>query len=116
VQGVDHPAVRAGKASVVGGLVTSWGSLLAGDQYGHGAQHGVEVVASAEVTGQGPPVLQMADVVLDADPLGRVNSAFGLVRGGEDGRDRQLVLPPSRPRSDDRTGGLRAQTLITGVG
>jgi hypothetical protein len=27
-----------------------------------------------------------------------------------------LVLPPARPRSDDRTAGLRAQTLIAGVG
>jgi hypothetical protein len=70
------------------GLVASWGLLLAGDQYGQGAQHGVEVVASAEVTGQGPPVLQVADAVLDADPLGRVSPAFGLVCRGEGGRDR----------------------------
>src|SRR3712207_4034158 len=92
----------------VGKLIRAWGSFLAGDQPGGGAQHGVGVVASAEVPGQGPPVLQVADAVLDADPLGRVSSAFGLVCRGEGGWDRQLVLPPGRPRSDDRTSGLGA--------
>jgi hypothetical protein len=53
------------------------------------------VVASAEVTGQGPPVLQVADAVLDADPLGRMSPAFGLVCGGEGGWDGQLVLSPA---------------------
>ncbi len=76
----------------------SWGSFLTGDQSGDGAQHGVEMVASAEVSGQGPPVLQVADAVLHADPLRRMGPAFGLVRGGEGGRDRQLVVPPGRPR------------------
>jgi hypothetical protein len=31
-------------------LVGSWGSFLAGDQSGDGAQHRVEVLASAEVS------------------------------------------------------------------
>ena len=61
----------------------SWGSFLAGDQSGHDAQHGVEMPALAEVARQGPPVGQLAGAVLDADPLGRVDLAFGLVRGGE---------------------------------
>jgi len=78
-----------------------WGSLLAGDPAGRGAQDGVEVVTSAEVARQGPPVLQMADAVLHADPLGRVGSAFGLVCCGEGGWDRQLVRPPNRPRRED---------------
>jgi hypothetical protein len=72
--------------------------------------------ASAEVTGQGPPVLRVADAVLRADSLRRVSPAFGLVRRGDGGKDRDLVLPPGRPRSDDRTGGLRAQALVAGVG
>jgi hypothetical protein len=42
---------------------------MAEAQSGHGAQDGVEVVASAEVTGGGPPVGQVADAVLDADSL-----------------------------------------------
>ncbi len=54
--------------------------------------------------------------MLDADPLGRVSPAFGLVRRGDRGEDRQLIFPPGRPRSDDRTGGLRAQALVAGVG
>jgi hypothetical protein len=46
----------------------SWGSFLTGDESGDRTQDdGVEVFASAEVTGQGPPVLQVADAVLDAD-------------------------------------------------
>jgi hypothetical protein len=66
----------------------SWGSFLAGDQSGDRTQDRVEVLASAEVTRQGPPVLQVADAVLDADPLRRMGPAFGLVGGGEGGRDR----------------------------
>jgi hypothetical protein len=67
-------------------LVRSWCSFLAGDQSGDRGQHRLEVLASAEVPGQGAPVLQMADAVLDADALGRVSSAFGLVRGGDGGK------------------------------
>jgi hypothetical protein len=93
----------------------SWGSFLAGDQSGDRTQDGVEVFASAEVTREGPPVLQVADAVLDADPLGRVSPAFGLVRRGDGGEDRDLVLPPGRPRSEHRTGGLGARSLTTGV-
>ena len=74
------------------------------------------MLASAEVPSQRPPVLQVADAVLDADPLGRVGLAFGLVGGGEGWWDRQLVLPPGRPRSDHRAGGWRAQALVAGVG
>jgi hypothetical protein len=48
-------------------VVGSWGSFLAGDQSGDRTQDGVEVLASAEVTREGPPVLQVADAVLDAD-------------------------------------------------
>ncbi len=62
---------RAGK------LIRSWGSFLAGDQSGDRTQDGVEVFASAQVTGQGSPVLQVADAVLDADPLRRMSPAFG---------------------------------------
>jgi hypothetical protein len=40
----------------------------------------------------------------------------GLVRRGDGGKDQDLVSPLGRPRSDDRTGGLRAQALIAGVG
>jgi hypothetical protein len=65
--------------------------------------------ASAEVTGQGPPVLRVADAVLRADSLRRVSPAFGLVRRGDGGKDRELVLPAGRARGDDRTGGLGAQ-------
>ena len=46
--------------------------------------------------------------VLDADPLRRMGLAFGLVRRGDRGEERQLVPSPCRARSDDRTGGLRA--------
>src|SRR4051794_36020583 len=42
--------------------------------------------------------------------------AFDLVCGGEGRRDRQLVGPPGRPWSEDRTGGLRAGTPGSGVG
>ena len=97
-------------------LGRSWGSFLAEDQSGDRTQDGVEVFASAEVTGQSPPVPQVADAVLDADPLGRVGLAFGLVGGGDGGRDWNLVLPPGRPWSDDRAGGLGAQALVAGVG
>jgi hypothetical protein len=88
---------------------------LAEDQSGDRAQDAVEVFASAEVTRQGPLALQVADAVLHADPLGRVSPAFGLVRSGEGGRDRQLVLPPGRARSDHRTDGLCAQALVAGI-
>src|SRR3712207_833507 len=70
---------RAGK------LIRSWGSFLAGDQSGDRRQHRLQVLASAEVARQGPPVLQVADAVLHADPLRRVSSAFGLVRRGDGG-------------------------------
>jgi hypothetical protein len=46
------------------------------------------VLASAAVTREGPPVAQVADAVLDPNPLRRVGTAFGLVDGGEGGRDR----------------------------
>jgi hypothetical protein len=46
------------------------------------------MLASAEVTGQGSPVLQVADAVLDADSPRRMGPAFGLVRRGEGGWDR----------------------------
>jgi hypothetical protein len=72
------------------------------------------MLAPAEVTGQGPSVLQVADAVLDADPLGGVDLAFGLVGGGEGGQDRQLVSP-RRPWSDQSTGGLRARALGPGI-
>ena len=97
-------------------LIGSWGSFLAGDQSGDGPQHRVEVLTSAEVSGQGPPVLQVADAVLHADALRRVSPAFGLVRRGDGGKDRNLVRPPGRPQSEHRAGGLGAQPLVTGVG
>ena len=97
-------------------LGRSWGSFLAGDQCGDRGQHRAQVFASAEMARQGPPVLQVADAVLDADPLGRVSPAFGLVCPGDGGEDRDLVLSPGRPRSDDRPGGLLAQPLVAGVG
>jgi hypothetical protein len=95
--------------------VGSCGSFLAGDQSGDGAQHRVEVLASAEVPGQGSPILQVADAVLHADPLRRMSPALGLVRRGNGGEDRDLVLPPGRPWREDRTAGLGAQPLIPGV-
>ena len=94
----------------------SWGSFLAGDQSGDCGQDRVEVVSSAEVASQGPPVLQMADAVPDANPLHRMGSAFGLVRRGEGEQNRQQVLSPGWPRSDDRAGGLGAEALVAGVG
>jgi hypothetical protein len=51
------------------------GSFLAGAQSGDRGQHRVEVLPSAEVPGQGPPGLRVADAVLDADPLRRRNGA-----------------------------------------
>ena len=74
------------------------------------------MLASAEVTRPGPPVLQVADAVLDADPLRRVSPAFGLVCRGDGGEDRDLVPPPGRTWSEDRAGGLGAQALVPGVG
>jgi hypothetical protein len=60
--------------------------LLAGGQSGDRPQNGVEMLASAEVTGQGPPGLQVADAVLHADPLRGVGPAFALVRRGGGGK------------------------------
>src|SRR3954454_20665514 len=97
-------------------MFRSEASFLMADQSGDRTQDGVEMLASTEVARQGPPVLQMADAVLRADSLRRMSPAFGLVRRGDRGKDGQLVLPPVRPRSDDRTGSLRAEPLIAGVG
>jgi hypothetical protein len=57
----------------------------------------------------------VADAVLNADPLRGVGLVFGLVRGGEGGGDRWLVLPPGRPRGEHRNDGLGAQALIPGI-
>ncbi len=76
----------------------SWGSFVAGDQSGDRGQDRVEVLASAEVTGQGPPVLELADAVLHAGPFGRVRLAFGRVCRGEGGWGRQPVLTSGRAR------------------
>src|SRR3712207_8238768 len=57
------------------------------------SQHRVQVLASAEVSRQGPPILQVADAVLHADQLRGVSPAFGLVRRGDGRKDRDLVLP-----------------------
>jgi hypothetical protein len=65
--------------------IRAGGSFLAGDQAGDCGQDRVEVLASAEVSGQGSSVLQVADAVLDADSLRRVSSAFALVCRGEGG-------------------------------
>jgi hypothetical protein len=73
-------------------LIRSWGSFLAGHQSSDGAPDGVQVFASAEVTGQRSPVLQVTDAMLDADTPHRVSPAFGLVRRGDRGKDRDLVL------------------------
>jgi hypothetical protein len=64
---------------------------LAGDQSGDRAQDHVEVLASAEVTRHGPPVLQVADAVLDTDALRGMGLAFGLVGSGDGGQDEQLA-------------------------
>ena len=69
-------------------LVGSWGSFLAGDQSVDRAQHRVQVLPSAEVTRQRPPVPQGVDATLHTDPLGRVGPTFGLVRRDEGGHDR----------------------------
>jgi hypothetical protein len=66
-------------------LSGSWCSFRAGEQSGDRAQHRVEVLTSAGVMGQGPPVGQVADAVLRADPLRRVGLAFGLVGRGDGG-------------------------------
>ncbi len=97
-------------------LVRSRGSFLAGGQSGDRAQHRLEVLSSAEVTGQSAPVLQVADAVLDANPLRGVGPTFGLVGRDDGGEDRDLVLPPGRPRGDHGTGGRGAQALVAGVG
>ena len=49
-------------------VVESGGSFLAGDQSGDRAQDRVQVLASAQVMRQGPPVPQVADAMLHADP------------------------------------------------
>ncbi len=94
---------RAGSITGGAGRQSSWWavelvklecSFLAGDHSGGRAQHGVEVVALAEVSGQDPSVLQVADAVLDADPLQCVSPAFGLVCRSDGGQDRQLALQP----------------------
>jgi hypothetical protein len=86
-----------GEPSVGRGVGPVGGAVLAGDQSGDRPQDGVKVLASAEVTGQGPPVGQVADAVLHTDPLRRMSPTFGLVRRGDRGRDRQLVLSSGRP-------------------
>src|SRR3712207_5688216 len=63
----------------------SWGSFLTGDQSGDRGKDRVEMLTSAEVARQSPPVLQVADAVLRADPLGRVSPAFGLIAARADG-------------------------------
>jgi hypothetical protein len=63
--------------------VGSWGSFLAAEQSGDRTQDGVEMLASAQVPREGPPVLQVADAVLHTDPLRRISPAFGLVRRSE---------------------------------
>ncbi|MER7333542.1 MULTISPECIES: hypothetical protein [unclassified Micromonospora] len=45
------------------------GVLVVGQQACDGADGGVEVFASAVVAGQNPPVLEVADDVLDSDAL-----------------------------------------------
>jgi len=67
-------------------LGRSEGSFLAADQSGDRWQDCVQVLASAEVSGQSSPVLQVADSVLDVDALGRMSSAFGLARRGHGGK------------------------------
>ena len=62
--------------------------VLGEDQSGDRGQDRVQVLASAEVPRQSPPVGQVADAVLHADPLRRMGLAFGLVDRGEGGRDR----------------------------
>jgi hypothetical protein len=47
------------------GLIKPWCSFLAGDRSGDCGQERVEVLASAEMSRQDPPVPQVADAVLD---------------------------------------------------
>ena len=87
-------------------------------------QHEVPVALSSE--GWLPLGCQHQDVralpraaeqsLLDVDSLRCVGSAFGLVGRGDGGEDRDLVLPPGRPRGEHRTGGLGAQALLARVG
>jgi hypothetical protein len=109
--GFDHLVVPAGRAL---GWPWCWsgrgGSFLAGDQSGDRGQDRVEVLASAEVTGQDPPVLQVADAVLDADPLRRVSPAVGLMRRGssastsrDNPRHRRSATAAARARVLDTT-------------
>ena len=81
---------------VVVELGRSESSFLAGDRSGDQAQNGVEVLASAEVTRQSPPV-QGADAVLDTDVLRGMGLAFGLVGSGDGGQDGQLAGPTRKP-------------------
>jgi hypothetical protein len=74
------------------------------------------VVASAEVTRQCPPGLQVADAVLDADPLGGLGLAFAACVAATAGRAGSWLVRPGRPWGDDRAGGLRAQAQAAGVG
>ena len=93
---------RSGPARSLGGagrksfrlavkLARSEGSFLAGDQSGDRTQHRVEVLPAAEVPRQGPPVLQVADAVLDADPPRRMSPAISFVRRGDG--ERSTVQP-----------------------
>ena len=93
-------------------LIGSWGSFLAGDQSCDRAQHRVEVIPSAEVTRQGPPVLQVADAVLDTDPLRRVSPAFRLVRRGDRGQDRVQVLASAEVASQGPPVGQVADAVL----
>jgi hypothetical protein len=88
---------RSGPARSLGGagressrlavkLARSEGSFLAEDQSGGHTQHRIEVLPAAEVPIQGPPVLQVADAVLDADPPRRMSPAISFVRRGDGGR------------------------------
>jgi hypothetical protein len=77
-------------------LFGSWGSFLAGEQPGDREQERVQVLASAEVAGQGPPVGQVPDAVPDAEPHRRVSRAFGTMRRDDGEQGRRLILPPGR--------------------
>ena len=54
-------------------LVELWGSFLAGEQSGDRGQDRLEVLASAEVASQGPPIFQMADASRTDRPERRVD-------------------------------------------
>src|SRR3712207_7488613 len=67
----------------------------------------VQMLASTEVPGQGPPVLQMADAVLGVDPLRGVSPTFGFMRRGDGGKHRDLVL-----RSEEHTSELQSRQYL----